>query len=75
MRAMSRRFHVPIFIGDFSCINWAPKNDKGSGAQQNGLMIISPYLKQKDGAGSTIRGENGHRGKVKYHHNGTLITV
>jgi len=29
VRIMTHRFHVPIFIGEFSCINWAPKNDAG----------------------------------------------
>lgn len=24
VRIMSNRFHVPIFVGEFSCINWAP---------------------------------------------------
>jgi hypothetical protein len=27
VRIMSHRFHVPMFIGEFSCVNWAPKND------------------------------------------------
>jgi len=29
VRTMSHRFHVPIFIGEFSCINWSPLNDAG----------------------------------------------
>lgn len=29
VRIMTHRFHVPIFIGEFSCVNWAPKNDAG----------------------------------------------
>jgi len=29
VRIMTHRFHVPVFIGEFSCINWAPMNDNG----------------------------------------------
>ena len=29
VRIMAHRFHVPVFIGEFSCINWAPINDNG----------------------------------------------
>lgn len=32
VRTMSHRFHVPIFIGEFSCVNWAPLNDAGEWA-------------------------------------------
>jgi hypothetical protein len=27
VRTMAHRFNVPIFIGEFSCVNWAPLND------------------------------------------------
>lgn len=30
VRTMSRRFNVPVFIGEFSCVNWAPLNDVGN---------------------------------------------
>jgi hypothetical protein len=29
VRTMAHRFNVPIFIGEFSCVNWAPLNDLG----------------------------------------------
>ena len=29
VRTMSNRFHVSIFVGEFSCVNWAPLNDAG----------------------------------------------
>ena len=29
VRIMTKRFHVPVFIGEFSCVNWAPMNDAG----------------------------------------------
>jgi hypothetical protein len=29
VRIMSQRFHVPVFVGEFSCVNWAPLNDAG----------------------------------------------
>ena len=28
-KALEDRFNVPIFVGEFSCINWAPKNNAG----------------------------------------------
>ncbi len=31
VRIMSRRFHVPIFIGEFSCVAWAPASTGSSG--------------------------------------------
>lgn len=27
VRTMANRFHVPIFVGEFSCVNWSPIND------------------------------------------------
>jgi len=31
MRTMSQRFNVPVWIGEFSCINWAPASPNGAG--------------------------------------------
>lgn len=28
VRIMSSRFHVPVFIGEFSCVNWAPASTR-----------------------------------------------
>lgn len=29
VRTLANRFHVPVFAGEFSCINWAPINSSG----------------------------------------------
>jgi endoglucanase len=29
VRTMSHRFNVPVFVGEFSCVNWSPVNDAG----------------------------------------------
>jgi hypothetical protein len=29
VRTFSRRFNVPVWIGEFSCVNWSPLNDAG----------------------------------------------
>lgn len=29
VRIMSHRFNVPVFVGEFTCVNWSPINDSG----------------------------------------------
>ena len=29
VRTFSQRFHAPVWIGELSCVNWAPKNSQG----------------------------------------------
>jgi hypothetical protein len=29
VRTFSQRFHAPVWIGELSCVNWAPKNNQG----------------------------------------------
>ncbi|HUQ65642.1 MAG TPA: cellulase family glycosylhydrolase, partial [Flavitalea sp.] len=29
VRTFSQRFHAPVWIGELSCVNWAPKNGQG----------------------------------------------
>jgi hypothetical protein len=29
VRTFSQRFHAPVWVGELSCVNWAPKNDQG----------------------------------------------